>query len=188
MHQKCSNYALTNLLFGLCRFVRIINPLVICLNPHLEAPAHPFTPKVLRTTKHTPTHYPYVVYTFGLVIESITEFGVCQMPSFLSQTLVYTLGIDKRSNAFFLVPNPILHLYYLGDLMPSFLSQTLVHTLGIDRRSNAFFLVSNPSLHPWYLGNTMPYFLSQTLIHTLGIDRRSNVFFLVPNPSLHPRY
>jgi hypothetical protein len=33
VHQKCSNYAPINLLFGLCRSVWIIDPLVICLNP-----------------------------------------------------------------------------------------------------------------------------------------------------------
>jgi len=52
------------------------------------------------------------------------------MPSFLSQTLIYTLfGINKRSHAFFFVPNLSLHpLGLIGDPMPSFLSQTLVYT------------------------------------------------------------
>jgi hypothetical protein len=43
MHQKCFNYAVTNLLFGLCNFVWIIDSLVIRPNPHLGAPAHPST-------------------------------------------------------------------------------------------------------------------------------------------------
>ncbi len=30
VHQKCSNYALTDLLFGLCRSIWIIDPLVTC--------------------------------------------------------------------------------------------------------------------------------------------------------------
>ncbi len=34
MHQKCSNYALTNLLFGLCKFVWIVDLLVSFPNPH----------------------------------------------------------------------------------------------------------------------------------------------------------
>jgi len=42
MYQKCSNYALTNLLFGLCRSIWIINPLVIHPNPHLGALACSF--------------------------------------------------------------------------------------------------------------------------------------------------
>ncbi len=41
VHQMCSNYALTNLLFGLYKSIWIIDPLVICLSPHLEAPAQP---------------------------------------------------------------------------------------------------------------------------------------------------
>jgi hypothetical protein len=48
MHQKCSSYALTNLSFGLCRSVWIINLLVNFPNPHPRAPTHPSTPKVLR--------------------------------------------------------------------------------------------------------------------------------------------
>jgi hypothetical protein len=42
---KCSNYALTNLLFGLCKFVWIIDSLIICPSPHPEALARPSTPK-----------------------------------------------------------------------------------------------------------------------------------------------
>jgi hypothetical protein len=45
MHQKCSNYALTNLLFGMCKFVWIIDLLVTRASPHLRAPTHPSTPQ-----------------------------------------------------------------------------------------------------------------------------------------------
>jgi len=44
MHQKCSNYAPTNLLFGLCRFTWIIDLLVTCPNPHFGALACPSLP------------------------------------------------------------------------------------------------------------------------------------------------
>jgi hypothetical protein len=46
VHQKRSNYALTNLLFGLCRSMWVID---VChfLSPHPRAPACPSTPKVL---------------------------------------------------------------------------------------------------------------------------------------------
>jgi hypothetical protein len=39
MHQKCSNYALTNLLFDLCISIWIIYLLGICHNPHPRTPA-----------------------------------------------------------------------------------------------------------------------------------------------------
>jgi hypothetical protein len=52
MHQKCSNSALTNLLFGLCRSVWIIDSLVICPSPHAGAPTHPSTPKMLWAREH----------------------------------------------------------------------------------------------------------------------------------------
>ncbi len=74
VHQKCSNYALTNL-FGLCMSVWIINPLVICLNPHPKAPTRPFTPEMLQARERNPTPSPSTIFTFGLTVESIKEFG-----------------------------------------------------------------------------------------------------------------
>jgi hypothetical protein len=47
VHQRCSNYAFTNLLFGLCKFIWIIDFLVICRNPHLGVLARPSTPEML---------------------------------------------------------------------------------------------------------------------------------------------
>jgi len=75
MHQKCSNYALTNLLFGLCRSVWRIDPLVIHPNPHLGTLARPSTPEVLQARECTLNPYPFIVFTFGFIIESINEFG-----------------------------------------------------------------------------------------------------------------
>ncbi len=45
VHQKCSNYALTSLLFGLYRFIWITDPLVTRPNPHLKALACPSYPR-----------------------------------------------------------------------------------------------------------------------------------------------
>jgi hypothetical protein len=47
VHQKCSNYTLTNLLFGLCKSVWIIDSFVICPSPHPGVPARPSITKVL---------------------------------------------------------------------------------------------------------------------------------------------
>jgi len=51
--------------------------LVIHLNPHLGAPAHPSTPEVLQAKEHTPIPYPFDVFTFGLVVEFIKMLGGC---------------------------------------------------------------------------------------------------------------
>ncbi len=75
MHQKCSKYTLTNLLFGLCKFVWVIDLLVILPNLHPGVPTRPFTPKVLRAKERAPTPYPYVVFTFKLIVEFTKEFG-----------------------------------------------------------------------------------------------------------------
>ncbi len=75
MHQKCSNYALTNLLFGLCRSMGIIDSFVICPSPHPGALTRPSTSKMLRTKARALTPYPSIVFTFRLTIEFIKEFG-----------------------------------------------------------------------------------------------------------------
>jgi hypothetical protein len=74
VHQMCSNYALTNLLFGFCRSVWIIDSLVTCPSPHFGALAHPSTLEVLRAKERTPTLYPSIVFTFRLVVLFIKEF------------------------------------------------------------------------------------------------------------------
>ncbi len=71
--------------------------LVICANPHFEAPTCPFALEVLRAREHTPTPYSSVVFTFGLVVESIKEFGGMLMKSM--DTLSHNpLGIGNSHN------------------------------------------------------------------------------------------
>ncbi len=53
MHQKCSSYALTNLLFGLCRFMWVIELLIICPSPYLWALTRPSTLEVLGMKEQT---------------------------------------------------------------------------------------------------------------------------------------
>ncbi len=81
MHQKCSNYALTNLLFGLCKFEWIIDPFITCPSPHPGTPTCLITPKVLWVRECTSTFYPSAIFTFGFTIESIKELeGSSSMP------------------------------------------------------------------------------------------------------------
>jgi len=47
MHKKCSNYVLTNLLFGLCKSVWVIDLLVNLPSPHYGTPTCPFTLEML---------------------------------------------------------------------------------------------------------------------------------------------
>jgi hypothetical protein len=63
VHRKCSNYALTNLLFGLCRFMWMIDQLVTRPSPHLGALACPSTFEVLRARECTLIPYPFVIFT-----------------------------------------------------------------------------------------------------------------------------
>jgi hypothetical protein len=68
--EQCTN----QLVFGLCMSMWIIDLLVTHLNPHLRARVCPSTLEVLWTKKRAPTPYPFIVFTFGLVVESIHEF------------------------------------------------------------------------------------------------------------------
>jgi hypothetical protein len=74
MQQKCSNYALTNLLFGLCKSVSIIDTLVIHPSPHPRALACPLT---LNATSQRTYPNPLSFYCFhlGVIIKSIRELG-----------------------------------------------------------------------------------------------------------------
>jgi hypothetical protein len=65
VHQKCFNYALTNLLFGLRKFVWIIDLLVTRPSPHFKAPSRLSTFEMLWATERTPTFYPSVVFTLN---------------------------------------------------------------------------------------------------------------------------
>ncbi len=73
VHQRCSNYALTNLLFSLCRSVWVIDLLANLPNPHPGAPAHPSTPEMLHAMERVLIPSPFIVFIFGLVVESIKE-------------------------------------------------------------------------------------------------------------------
>ncbi len=72
---KHPNYTLTNLLFGLCRSVWIIELRVNLPSPHLGALKRPFTFEMLWTKEHTPILSPSIIFTFKLVAESIKELG-----------------------------------------------------------------------------------------------------------------
>ncbi len=86
--QKCSSYALTNLLFGLYRSVRVIDLLVNLSNPNPEVPTCPSTFEMLRTKECTLTPSSSVVFNLGLAVESIKELGVYQEHSHVSLQLL----------------------------------------------------------------------------------------------------
>ncbi len=77
VQQRCFNYALTNLLFGLCRSMSIIDLLVNLLSPHPRAQTRLSTLEMLQARKSAPTPFPFpfIVVTLRLVVESIKELG-----------------------------------------------------------------------------------------------------------------
>ncbi len=81
VHQKCLSYELMNLLFGLCRSVWVIDLLITLLNPYLEAPTHPFTPKVLRAREHSWTPHSSIVFTLDSHLSLLRSLGVHHMTS-----------------------------------------------------------------------------------------------------------
>ncbi len=115
VHQKSSNYALTNLLFCFCRSVWVIELFVNILSPHPGAPTRPFTPKVLRTRERAPTPFPFVVFTFGLTIESIKESRGASQPKYLSiVTFTWDNKVITNKNLVKngLSPNSIFYFFF----------------------------------------------------------------------------
>jgi len=95
VHQKCFNYTLTNLLFGFCKFVWIIDPLVTHPSPHPKAPTRPSTLKILRIRECTLTLSPSVVFTFGFVVKSIKEFR--SVPQLLHAYIPNNIGLNNMN-------------------------------------------------------------------------------------------
>jgi hypothetical protein len=95
---KCYNYALTNLLFGLCRSMWVIDLLVNLPSPHPKALTRPFTLKVLWAKERTPIPSPFVVFTFGLTVESIKELGSA---SSCQSCLLILVALSFRNLFFF---------------------------------------------------------------------------------------
>jgi hypothetical protein len=75
---KCSKYALTNLLFGLCKTVWVIELLIILPSPSRSSNT-PFYPQSVTTKERTPTFFLSDVFTFGLVVKSIKELKVASL-------------------------------------------------------------------------------------------------------------
>jgi len=71
---KCSNYAQTNLLFGLCRSMWMIKVLVNHSSPILELQHTLLSPKCYKPG-NTPKFRLLLLFTFEFVIESIKELG-----------------------------------------------------------------------------------------------------------------
>jgi hypothetical protein len=75
VHQECYNYTLTNLVFGLCKFVWIVDLLVIIYSLYPIATTHPSYPKMLQVGEHIPIFFSFIVFTFRLTFESYEGFG-----------------------------------------------------------------------------------------------------------------
>jgi hypothetical protein len=75
VHQKCSCYALTNLLFGLCRFMWVIDLIVTLPSPYFEALATPFYPwSATNNGTYSNSSFFHCVH-LGLTFEPIKELG-----------------------------------------------------------------------------------------------------------------
>jgi len=55
--------------------MQVIDLLINFPSLHPRSLTHPFTPKVLRVRERTLTPSPSIVFTFGLVVESIKELA-----------------------------------------------------------------------------------------------------------------
>jgi hypothetical protein len=95
MHQKCSNYALTNLLFGLCKSMWVIDLLVTLLKPHPRAPTRPSTPKVIRTRECAPIPYSFVVFTLNSHLSLSRSFEAHEVRKLGGPWIICTWPLHK---------------------------------------------------------------------------------------------
>jgi hypothetical protein len=73
VHRKCSNYALTNLLFGLCRFVWVIDLFLTCPNSHpIAVPLYPWSAMNWGAYLNSLS---FQCFHLGFVVEFIKELG-----------------------------------------------------------------------------------------------------------------
>jgi hypothetical protein len=62
--------------------------LINLLSPHFGALARPSTPEVLRARECVETPSPFVVFAFGLVVESIKELRGASIGLYLNKGIV----------------------------------------------------------------------------------------------------
>jgi hypothetical protein len=78
---KCSNYTLTNLLFGLCKSTWVIDLLVNLPSPHPKLQHAPLPSKCCEPKSTPQLFFPFFAFTFGLAVESIKELrGSSHLP------------------------------------------------------------------------------------------------------------
>ncbi len=112
MHQKCSNFALTNLLFGLFRFVWINDSPNPCPNAILELQHGPLPPKCCE-------------------LENVPQFLLLPLSSSLDLQLSpsKSLGVHHFTSLFIknvlLKNNPYIDLFFkMGDIQETFVILT----------------------------------------------------------------
>jgi hypothetical protein len=117
LHQKCFDYALTNLLFDLCRSVWIIDLLVTHPSPHLGALGCPSTFEVLQPKECAPTPYPSVVFTLDSHLNLSRSLGVHQWKwhPFHSIWVVESWNLWKHSPMVYLglIEVYIVHIFFV---------------------------------------------------------------------------
>jgi hypothetical protein len=90
VHQKCPSSILTNLLFGLCMSMWVIDLLVTLPGPYLEVLAHIYTLEMLQAKEHTPTPHSSVLFTFDSHLNPLRSLGVRHMASTTLYTRILT--------------------------------------------------------------------------------------------------
>ncbi len=95
---KCANDAVTNLLFGLCRSVWVIDLLVLFLVPILEL-QHALLPQSVVTHEAYPNSSFFRYVHLGFTFESIKELGSASLAVVACQYLGWTLDMFVMSLA-----------------------------------------------------------------------------------------
>ncbi len=146
-----------------CMSVWIIDPLVICLNPHPKAPARPSTPKVLRAREHASTSYTSIIFTLwthNWVHQGVWGCVTLGGPKVGWRTLM--ISPPPRLSFYVNFHSKILLIHLLGTLVvyvSKRVHTTMLQFFWSNKINNIMFICWNAlsNLNPNYGINCMSY-------------------------------
>jgi hypothetical protein len=99
LHQKCSNYALTSLLFNLCKSIWMIDLLFIHPNPHPKSPTRLSYPQSAMNQRAYPNSFFFHCFHFGTCIWVFQRVWGCAIQFLFplaTQSTCYSIFLKKN--------------------------------------------------------------------------------------------
>ncbi len=125
VHQRCSNYTLTNLLFGLCRSMWVIDLLVNLLSPHQSSSTPPLPLKCCKT-RSAPKSFSFRCLHFWIRNWIYQGAWGCVIPPTILHLYLPTYLSTYLYTCYF--PPIVLHTYLSTYLLTLYFRPTIIKT------------------------------------------------------------